>query len=593
MSGKNESRVAVDADAVSTPAGTTRRQFLAATAASAAALWLPLFRVSPAEAAAGCTVPPAFPPGIDLYKQAWQNWSKEIVIDGLWTCAARNANDVVALANWAHANGYQIRARGCGHGWSPLTITADSGCNTNVVLVDTTQFLKAMQVVSPAPGVKAVKAGAGATLDALLDFLEKNNLGVAAHPATGDITLGGMLAINGHGTSLPAPGEVRPAGYTYGSLSHLILSLTAVVWDAGSQSYVTRTISRSHPDCAALMVHLGRAFIIEFTLQVGPLQTVLCRSFPNVTVDELFAPAGSPGRTFASYVAETGRAEAIWFPYTTRPWMKVWSIAPTKPLLARKVTKPYNYLFSDNLPELVTDLAGAIVSGQPEIAPLFGNTMLTLTTAGLLATLSNDLWGPSKNTQLYIKETTLRARETGYPVLTKRSNIQRVLNEFKVFYVDLVESYRARGLYPMNMPVEIRCTGLDQPHEVQTPGAQPPLLSGLIPRADHPEWDVAIWINMLCLVGTPGSDEFYTEIQDWFMANFTGDYAAVRPEWSKGWAHTVTGSYTNAGMMQDTIPDWFRVGRPAGQQWDDAIARLDALDPHHVFSNVFLDQFMT
>ncbi|MBI3171725.1 MAG: FAD-dependent oxidoreductase, partial [Hydrocarboniphaga effusa] len=180
-------------------AGTTRRQFLIGAAASAAAAWVPVFRVTPASASQECAVPPAFPAGIELFKQAWENWSREIVIDALWTCVARSAQDVVALANWAHTHGYQVRARGCGHGWSPLTITADSDCSTNVVLVDTTQFLNGLQVVAPASGVTAVRAGAGVKLDALLAFLEHNGLGLATHPATGDITLGGLLAINGHG----------------------------------------------------------------------------------------------------------------------------------------------------------------------------------------------------------------------------------------------------------------------------------------------------------------------------------------------------------------------------------------------------------
>lgn len=592
----DSSRAAVGAgDAIHAETGATRRQFLIGAAASAAAVWLPAFRVTPADAAQAaeeaCSTPPAFPAGIELYKQAWENWSREIVIDALWTCVARSAQDVVALANWAGANGYQIRARGCGHGWSPLTVTADSGCGTNVVLVDTRQFLNGMEVVAPAPGVTALRAGAGATLDALLAFLEQNNLGLATHPATGDITLGGLLAINGHGACLPAQGEVRPRGYTYGSLSNLILAITAVVWDEGAQQYVSRTIPRTHPDIAALLVHLGRTFITEVVLQVGPLQNIRCRSFTNVNADELFGPEGSSTRTFASYVERSGRAEAIWFPFTQYPWMKVWSVAPIKPPLSRPVSEPYNYSFSDNIPVEVSDLATAMVSGQPEGALLFGEAMLAAARAGLVATATTDIWGPSKNTQLYIRATTLRARETGYPILTRRASIQRVIHEFKEYYVALVEQYRARGLYPMNMPVEIRCSGLDHGADVLLPHARPPLLSSLLPRADRPEWDVAIWINLLCLVGTPGADEFYSEIQDWFIRHYAGGYATVRPEWSKGWAHTPAGAYTHTDMLQHTIPDWFRAGRTGAQTWDAAIAKLDRLDPQRVFSNAFLDRF--
>ena len=43
-------------------------------------------------------------------------------------------------------------------------------------------------------------------------------------PAPGDITLGGVLAINAHGSAIPGTGETPLAGQTYGSLSNLIRS---------------------------------------------------------------------------------------------------------------------------------------------------------------------------------------------------------------------------------------------------------------------------------------------------------------------------------------------------------------------------------
>lgn len=53
-----------------------------------------------------------------------------------------------------------------------------------------------------------------------------------------------MLAINAHGSAIPGTGETRQPGQTYGSLSNLILSLTAVVWDSGPSQYVLKTFHR-------------------------------------------------------------------------------------------------------------------------------------------------------------------------------------------------------------------------------------------------------------------------------------------------------------------------------------------------------------
>ena len=55
-------------------------------------------------------------------------------------------------------------------------------------------------------------------------------------PAPGDITIGGALAIDAHGAALPANGETQVSGSTYGSLSNLVTSLTAVVWSSAQPS---------------------------------------------------------------------------------------------------------------------------------------------------------------------------------------------------------------------------------------------------------------------------------------------------------------------------------------------------------------------
>src|SRR4029078_1654780 len=104
-----------------------------------------------------------------------------------------------------------------------------------------------------------------------------------------------------------------------------------------------------------------------------------------------------------------------------------------------------------------------------------------------------DIWGWSKNLQFYIKPTTLRVHENGYVVITSRANIQRVVNEFFTFFQAKVAAYQAQGLYPMNGPLEIRCSGLDKPTDVAISGATAPQLSAVRPRPDHPEWDVAVW----------------------------------------------------------------------------------------------------
>jgi FAD/FMN-containing dehydrogenase len=550
----------------------TRRTFLEASAATAlSALWT-----------VRDSSPPEFPSGIPLQQETYENWAGEIRVSRVWTCIPRSSDDVVTVVNWAHTHGYSVRPRGYRHTWSPLTVTGDASGDDKVMLVDTTQNLTSMAIVSTDPA--SVRVQTGASMDDLLAFLEDAGLGVTNTPAPGDLSVGGVLAINGHGTSVPAVGETRQPGHTYGSLSNLILSLTAVVWDAGTGAYVLRTFDRAHPDCAALLTHVGRAFLTEVTLRVGADSNLRCVSTVDIPAAELFAAPGSgAARTLASFVSAAGRVEAIWFAFTSNPWLKVWSVAPERPLTSRPVVTPYNYVFSDNVPQPVSDLAEQLLNGEWALTPAFGQAQYAAAATGLTATAATDLWGPSKNLLLYVKPTTLRETANGYAVHTSRGSIQSVVNEFATFFESRLAAYQARGEFPVTGQVEIRVAGVDNAADVGVPGAQPPALSAARPRADHPEWDVVVWFDVLTFPTAPSLHAFYREMEAFFF----GNYAGTRAEWSKGWAYTIDAAWADRTVLTETVPGSYRQGPDA--TWDRAVATLNAYDPHRVFSNAFLD----
>lgn len=562
---------------LSTMAELTRRDLLRASAAAGAA-WLPagVLRDDP---------PPGFPAGVDVHREVYENWAGEIRVAGLWTCVPRTPAEVVTVVNWAHGAGWKVRPRGYRHGWAPLTVTADAGPTDRVLLVDTTRHLTAMSI-EPGP---AVRVQAGASMDDLLAFLEAGGLGVTNTPAPGDLSVGGVLAINGHGTSVPAAGETLAAGHTYGTLSNLVLSLTAVVWDPSAGRYVLNTFNRTDPEGPALLTHVGRAFITEAVLRVGADHNLRCVSHVDVPVRELFGPPGTPGRTYARYVDEGGRVEAIWFTNTTNPWVKVWSVSPRRPLTSRPVAAPYNYPFSDNVPEAVSDLAERLMAGEWALTPAFGQLQYTVAATGLTATLATDLWGRSKNLMLYVKPTTLRETANGYAVHTSRASIQRVVHEFAVYHERSVAAYQARGLYPVTGQVEIRVAGVDRAADCGLPGAAPPALSAARPRADHPEWDVVVWFDVLTFPTAPGAHAFYREMERFFFATYQG-YAAVRAEWSKGWGYTTEAAWADLPFVTATVPDSYRQG--PDPTWDAAVDVLNKFDPHRVFTNPFLDRLL-
>jgi FAD/FMN-containing dehydrogenase len=561
----------------------SRRELLARAGALGAAMAMPaVLRLDPADAAAGCP-PPNFPSGIELYKQGFENWSGEVVVEDLWTCSPAAAADVVGLANWALRNGWRLRPRGRMHTWAPLTVTTRSGCAEQVVLVDLTRHFAAIETLDGA----RVRVGTGATVETLLAHLEARGLGITGIPATGDITVGGALAIGAHGASLPALGEEPAEGHTYGSMSNLVLSLEALVWDRKSRRYRLRSFDRSHPDCAAFLAHLGRAFVTEVTLRVGANSRIRCQSYLDIPGRQLFAaPGAGGGQRFSDFLDATGRAESIWFPFTDSPWLKVWSVAPRKPAGSREVTAPYNYPFSHTIPVEVAKLADRIVTGDEAVTPLFGATMHAVASAGTLGTDSRDIWGWSRTTQLYITASTLRVAESGLAILTSRANAQTVLSEIAAYWRRRMDELAAQRSYPMNMPLELRVCGIDRPADVRHPHARAPALSPMRGRPDRPDWDVVVWANALTFPDTTGSWAYYAELESFCARRFSGGDALHRPEWSKGWGYTPAGPWTAAGPARRAIRRGWRTGY-GDRGWDWATRTLASYDPYELFTNGF------
>lgn len=604
--------------------GLTRRQMLGASAALGTGAWLLRGTVGPDSAEATAPVPPGLPAGTELYQRVFQNWSGEIRTDQLWTCAPRTPEEVPALADWAHANGWRLRATGYRHTWAPLTVANGTPDSARVLLVDTSRHLTAITADSPT----TVRVQTGATMEDLLAHLAGRGLGLTACPAPGELTVGGVLAIGGHGTAVPAAGETRPDGHGYGSVSNQVTRLTAVVLDPATGRYTLRTFDRSEADSAAFLVHLGRAFLTEVVLRAGADRPLRCVSRLDIPASELFARPGDTGgggllggllggggpRTFADFVDRDGRAEAIWFAYTEYPWLKTWSVTPAKPLAAHAVDQPYNYPFSDSIPEPVAQLAGQIVSGAWASAPLFGQLQYLVAKVGLTGDLTDvllsggvlrdlltgdllthllagglrsDLWGPSRTLLQYVRPTTLRVTANGYAILCKRADLQWVVSEFAAQYRKLLADYQARGEFPVNGAVEIRVTGLDDPAYAGVPGARPPLLSALRPRPDRPAWDTAVWLDVLAFPGTPGLERFARDLEQWLLSTFDGTRAGLRVEWSKGWAYTADAAWADPDLLGRVIPASLRDG--GGPGWDEAVAVLNRHDPHRVFGNPFLD----
>ena len=552
--------------------------------------------------------PSGFPTGIPVAQTTFQNWCQMITVPNVWTCIPRSPDDVVRVCNWAVGAGYKVRACGIRHGWSPLTVTEADG--PNVLLVDMTS-LRTIKPVKPAVGNQPaqVTVQAGATMDSLMNVLEYASggppslgYGFPHIPAPGHITVGGALAINAHGTAVPTPPNDKFPS-PYGTLSNLVLAFTAVVTLPGSDAYVAHTFTRDDTDAKAFLTHCGRAILLDVTLQLVPNYNLRCQSIFDVPSSTLFAsPVGgiTPPGSVGDYLNKSGRIEIIWFPSfpgyaPTSPWLKVWTVSPQKPASSVQVHAPYNYGFSDNLPSEITALLKRVLDGSASLTPTL--TGMFSSFSALAASLSGvtDIWGPSKNTLLYVRDSTLRVTANGYAVLMQKHQVQQAIADCTAKFSQMLGDYQNRGLWPINAPLEIRVTALDDPSLVRTPSgrlAASPVISGLSvdPVVQQAKWDVACWFDVLTII--PDGDpqrayEFYEEFESWIYAHFEDGFRVV-PEWSKGWAYTADGgAWTNEGII-DAARQTFTDGRPADDTWaweEETLAKYDS-------GGLFFDSFL-
>jgi hypothetical protein len=559
-----------------------------------------------------------FPADVPLFELPYKNWDQQIVAPAILTCAPRSAADAAAVCNWARHNGYQVRPRGVMHGWSPLTLPTAPIEGAKVLLVDLTKSLWQTSFLPASDGLpNRVKAGAGAVMLQLLQFLEAQPGGKGAAPgysfphtpAPGNLTVGGVLAIDAHGTAVRTrPHDDLPA--SYGSMSNQVLAFTAICTDPDSadpDEYVVRSFERGGLDAKALLVNLGRTLILDATLQVVDNYNLRCQSLTNLPAATIFAqptPAQSvPPNSFADFFNRTGRVEIIWFPFSENPWLHVWTVSPEKPADSIAVNAPYNYPFADQVPDALQSLITSILNGIPSVTPEFGRMAAQVTANGLdgkgafgalnVYPVSRDIWGPSKNTLIYIQDTTLRVTANGYAIHLKRSDVQQAVADFIGKFEAMLADYAGRGQYPINSALEIRVTGLDDPAEVRiSPTPDSPVLSALgMDATDRKNrWDVALWFDVLTIPKTPDANAFYWELEQWVVGRFSGTAGRTMPEWSKGWAYTKeNGPWTDPGFLEH-VRQTLTAGRDPSDNWAYVLTTLAKYDKSHLFSSPLLDR---
>lgn len=577
----------------------SRRKFLGGTVATVAAgTVLPGCKFVAGSGSNTIPMPPEFPTGIELYQQSFVNWARETKISGVWFCSPRSAEEVVTVANWAKDHGYRLRPLGSGHGFAP-TLLPRGHSGQKVVIVNTHDYMNSI-TVNADDEVKSASCGAGAYIEDICAELEQYDLGLYHTTAPGGVSIAGALAMNAHGAATPQLGETLQPGHSWGTLSNLVLEITAVAWNEDQGQYELRTYQRNDPAIGPLLTCLARAFITSVKIQAGPNLKIRLLSRTDLTADEVLAmPENETENSFSNLSDQHGTMDIIYYPFNPENivWLKSWTVTPEKPESSREVLEPYQLSDGVKVAPWQADALSSTLRTFPRIVPQY-NKISVDGLRSLLAdedptTKINDIWGSAYTTTLYVQPETPRLTVAAWGVVVSRANMQRALAEWYEFFTELLADFKSRGLYPYTGPVELRAHGLENPADVLIPNAVEPTLSGARPHPDHPEKDTIIWFAINNNVDQPAAMEFNTRLEQWFYSNYAS-YGLVRPEWTKCYAYSddgeFGGAWTNEEIMSEVYPRTWNQGYPADNNWDTAAAQFRAMDPHGVFTNSHLNK---
>lgn len=121
--------------------------------------------------------------------------------------------------------------------------------------------------------------------------------------------------------------------------------------------------------------------------------------------------------------------------------------------------------------------------------PILAQAQYTVALTLTKATLSEDIWGKSKNTMLFIEPTTLLGTASGHVVITKRENVQEVLSILAEIYESVQNDYAELLQYPIGGHMEARLTSLDRPVSGEISS-----LSPIQSIPNYSNYNLAIWL---------------------------------------------------------------------------------------------------
>ncbi len=139
--------------------------------------------------------------------------------------------------------------------------------------------------------------------------------------------------------------------------------------------------------------------------------------------------------------------------------------------------------------------------------------------------------------------------------------------------------------------MEIRCNTLDRQGDLGVTGAVPPTLAAThsVDPGDQ-SLDTIIWLNIAVVPRTPYAYQFLSDFEDWMLQTWgTQQRNCFRPEWSKAWAWSSNGPWTDQTKIAAYRASYDQQ-TDAPFTFQSARATLNNYDKSELFTNPFLQQ---
>lgn len=169
----------------------------------------------------------------------FNNFGQNVVIDSCTVIVPRTMEDVVACLQ--EYGDREIRVLGSLHSWSEAALPGD-------VALDLRHLNQMQLVADPANGGMCVEAGAGCTVERLLDYLHDNGrYTLPVYGIIGKQTIGGAISTSTHGSGRP-------------SMSHYVVAASVAAYDEEFRATIYRWDSGAQ--LAAVRCGLGCTGVI-------------------------------------------------------------------------------------------------------------------------------------------------------------------------------------------------------------------------------------------------------------------------------------------------------------------------------------------